>query len=148
LTAIDILLLTYINIMSQRKSVQTPLAPPALGPYSQAVIAGGFLYISGQLGIDAAAGSLVESSKEEQIERIFVNVGHILKAAGCGFGDVVKCTGFLTDMADFPLFNSIYARHFDSPFPARSVFEVSALPKKGAVAELEVIAKMTDNLSF
>ncbi len=134
--------------MSKRNTIQSPKAPPALGPYSQAVIAGGFLYISGQLGIDAAAGALVETSKEEQIEQIFRNVGYILEEAGCGFDDVVKCTGFLTDMNDFPLFNTVYSRYFDAPFPARSVFEVSALPKKGAFAELEVIAKMTDNLSI
>lgn len=134
--------------MSKRITVQSPKAPPALGPYSQAVIAGGFLYISGQLGIDAAAGALVESSKEEQIEQIFRNVGYILEEAGCCFDDVVKCTGFLTDMNDFPLFNTVYSRYFNAPFPVRSVFEVSALPKKGAFAELEVIAKMTDNLSI
>ncbi|MDD2538662.1 MAG: RidA family protein [Bacteroidales bacterium] len=134
--------------MNQRKIVQSPLAPPALGPYSQAVVSGGFLYISGQLGIDATTGSLVESSKEEQFEQIFKNVGFILQEAGCGFDDVVKCTGFLICMDDFPVFNAVYSRHFGSPYPARSVFQVSALPKKGALAELEVIAKMTDNLSF
>ncbi|HOO42496.1 MAG TPA: Rid family detoxifying hydrolase [Bacteroidales bacterium] len=134
--------------MSKRITVQSPKAPPALGPYSQAVVAGGFLYISGQLGIDAAAGSLVETSKEAQIEQIFRNAEYILKEAGCGFEDVVKCTGFLADMNDFPLFNEVYSRYFDAPYPARSVFEVSALPKKGAVAELEIIAKMTDNLSI
>ncbi len=93
--------------MSKRNTIQSPKAPPALGPYSQAVIAGGFLYISGQLGIDAAAGALVETSKEEQIQQIFRNVGYILEEAGCGFDDVVKCTGFLTDMNDFPLFNTV-----------------------------------------
>ena len=134
--------------MNQRKIVETTLAPPAIGPYSQAVIAQGFLYMSGQLGIDPATGSMVESGREEQFEQIFKNAGHILEAAGCGFKDVVKCTGFLTDMDDFPLFNKVYSRYFQLPYPARSVFEVSALPKKGAFAELELVAKMTDNLSF
>ncbi|HNR27979.1 MAG TPA: RidA family protein [Bacteroidales bacterium] len=134
--------------MNQRKIVETTLAPPAIGPYSQAVIAQGFLYMSGQLGIDPATGAMVESGREEQFEQIFKNAGHILEAAGCGFKDVVKCTGFLTDMDDFPLFNKVYSRYFQLPYPARSVFEVSALPKKGAFAELELVAKMTDNLSF
>lgn len=134
--------------MNQKKIVQTNFAPPAIGPYSQAVIAGGFLYMSGQLGIDASTGTLVESGREEQFDQIFRNAGFILEAAGCGFKDVVKCTGFLTDMNDFPLFNKVYSRYFETPFPARSVFEVSALPKKGAFAELELIAKMADNLSF
>lgn len=134
--------------MNQRKIVETTLAPPAIGLYSQAVIAQGFLYMSGQLGIDPATGAMVESGREEQFEQIFKNAGHILEAAGCGFKDVVKCTGFLTDMDDFPLFNKVYSRYFQLPYPARSVFEVSALPKKGAFAELELVAKMTDNLSF
>jgi len=134
--------------MNQRKIVETTLAPPAIGPYSQAVIAQGFLYMSGQLGIDPATGAMVESGREEQFEQIFKNAGHILEAAGCGFKDVVKCTGFLTDMDDFPLFNKVYSRYFQLPYPARSVFEVSVLPKKGAFAELELVAKMTDNLSF
>jgi len=134
--------------MNQRKIVETTLAPPAIGPYSQAVIAQGFLYMSGQLGIDPATGAMVESGREEQFEQIFKNAGHILEAAGCGFKDVVKCTGFLTDMDDFPLFNKVYSRYFQLPYPVRSVFEVSALPKKGAFAELELVAKMTDNLSF
>jgi len=134
--------------MNQRKIVETTLAPPAIGPYSQAVIAQGFLYMSGQLGIDPATGAMVESGREEQFEQIFKNAGHILEAAGCGFKDVVKCTGFLTDMDDFLLFNKVYSRYFQLPYPARSVFEVSALPKKGAFAELELVAKMTDNLSF
>ncbi|HHV40999.1 MAG: Rid family detoxifying hydrolase [Bacteroidales bacterium] len=125
-------------------AIHTPLAPPALGPYSQAVSCRGFLYVSGQLGIDVETGKLVESSKEEEIEQVFKNAGYILEAAGCTFDHVVKCTGFLTDMGDFPLFNSIYAKYFKEPFPARAVFEVSALPVKGAVAELEIVAKMSE----
>lgn len=128
----------------KKTAIHTPLAPPALGPYSQAVSCGGFLYISGQLGIDAKTGKLVNTSKEEEIEQVFKNAGYILQAAGCTFDNVIKCTGFLTDMADFPLFNSIYAKYFKEPFPARAVFEVSALPVKGAVAELEIIAKMAE----
>ncbi|HKM31721.1 MAG: hypothetical protein GX281_05695 [Bacteroidales bacterium] len=134
--------------MKKITSVHTPSAPPALGPYSQAVASGGFLFVSGQLGLDPATGKLAGPSKEEEIEQVFKNAGHILEAAGCRFEDVVKCTGFLTDIADFPLFNTIYAKYFREPFPARAVFEVAALPVKGAVAELEIIAKMTDNLSM
>ncbi|NLA15317.1 MAG: hypothetical protein GX877_02120 [Bacteroidales bacterium] len=134
--------------MKKNQSIHTPLAPPALGPYSQAIVSGGFLFVSGQLGIDAVTGKLAGPSKEEEIEQIFKNAGYILEAAGCTFEDVVKCTGFLTDMSDFPLFNTIYAKYFKEPFPARAVFEVGALPVKGAVAELEIIAKMADSLSI
>jgi len=116
--------------MNQRKIVETTLAPPAIGPYSQAVIAQGFLYMSGQLGIDPATGAMVESGREEQFEQIFKNAGHILEAAGCGFKDVVKCTGFLTDMDDFPLFNKVYSRYFQLPYPHGRFLRYRPFPRK------------------
>jgi len=125
-----------------KKSIQSSLAPAAIGPYSQAIEINGYVYLSGQLGIDASTGLLVEESKEAQLEQVFKNIGYVLNEAGCTFDHVVKCTAFLTDMNDFALFNGIYARYFMAPYPARSAFQVAALPKKGAIAEMEVIAKL------
>lgn len=122
-----------------KQAIHTPAAPAAIGPYSQAVRTSSFLFLSGQLGIDAATGTLVPE-KEAQFEQLFKNIGHVLKEAGCGFEDVVKTTAFVMDMADFAAFNAIYARYFPQPYPARSVVQVAGLPKTGAYAEMEVIA--------
>lgn len=122
-----------------KKTVSTPDAPKAVGPYSQAVWAGDTLYISGQIPLDPATGNMVGATTAEQTAQVFKNIGAILKAAGLGFGQVVKMTVLLTDMKDFAAMNDVYAKHFTGDFPARAVYQVVALPK-GALVEIETIA--------
>ncbi len=115
-------------------------APAAVGPYSQAIVAGEFLFASGQLGLDPATGSLVEGGLEAQSRQAFENVKNVLEAGGMTFENVVKTTVFLADINDFAAFNEIYAEYFTSKWPARSCIQAGALPKGGLV-EIEVIAK-------
>jgi 2-iminobutanoate/2-iminopropanoate deaminase len=122
-----------------RTSVSTPQAPAAIGPYSQAVSAGGFLFCSGQLGLDPATGEFAGPGVEAQFERAMVNLRNVLDAAGLTFADVVKTTIFLADMADFAKVNAVYGRFVSDPPPARSTVQVAALPKGGRV-EIEAIA--------
>lgn len=119
------------------KAVSTTKAPGAIGPYSQAIIAGGMVYTSGQIAIDPATGSMVEGGVAEQTEQVCKNVKALLEAAGTSIDKVVKTTCFLADMADFAAFNEIYAKYFTSK-PARSCVAVKTLPK-GALAEVDTI---------
>ena len=121
-----------------KKIIASPLAPKAVGPYSQAVEAGSTLYISGQLPIDAATGSMPETI-EEQTEQSLKNVGHILKEAGYDYTDVVKTTVLLADIKDFAAMNAVYAKFFSGAFPARVCYQVAALPM-GAKVEIDAIA--------
>ena len=121
------------------KIVETKNAPKALGPYSQAIISNGFLYTSGQLGINPLNNTL-EESIEKQANQAFKNIGEILKAAGLDFTKVIKTTLFLSDLANFTKVNDIYANYFTSN-PARSCVEVKRLPKD-ALLEIEVIAEV------
>jgi len=114
-------------------------APAALGPYSHGVAAGGFLFTSGQIGLDPATGKMVGDSIEAQTEQVLRNLESVLAAAGMSFADVVKTTIFLADLADFATVNSIYGSRFPSNPPARSCFQVAALPA-GAKIEIEAIA--------
>ena len=120
--------------------VQTEKAPAAIGPYSQAVKAGGLLFVSGQIPIDPATGALVRGGICEQTEQICKNIAAILEAAGSTLARVVKTTCFLADMGDFAAFNEVYARYFTGR-PARACFAVKALPK-GALAEVEAVAEV------
>lgn len=113
-------------------------APAAIGPYSQAVAADGLVYTSGQIALLPETGEMVDGGVAEQAEQLIQNLKAVLAAAGCGLGDVVKTTCFLTDMGDFAAFNEVYARHFTGK-PARSCVAVQALPK-GALAEVEAVA--------
>ena len=122
-----------------RQAVSTSNAPAAIGPYSQGIITDGFVFCSGQIGLDPATGTLVDGL-EAQTERVLKNIAAILDAAGLTLADIVKTTIFLTDMADFATVNGIYAKHVADPPPARSTLAVSALPK-GAVIEIEAIAR-------
>jgi 2-iminobutanoate/2-iminopropanoate deaminase len=124
-----------------RTPIATPEAPAALGPYSQAVAAGGFLFCSGQLGLDPATGDFAGGDVEAQAARALTNLGNVLEAAGCTFDDVVKTTIFLADMADFAAVNAVYGRFVTDPPPARSTVQVAALPKGGRV-EIEMIARL------
>jgi 2-iminobutanoate/2-iminopropanoate deaminase len=122
--------------MNQR--IATNAAPAAIGPYSQAIVGGGLLFCSGQIGLDGATAQLVEGI-EAQAELALNNLGGVLAAAGLGYGDVAKTTIFLADMNDFAAVNAVYARFFPDPPPARSTVAVAALPR-GARIEIEAIA--------
>jgi 2-iminobutanoate/2-iminopropanoate deaminase len=122
-----------------KRSIATENAPKAMGPYSQAIVANGFVFCAGQTGVDPTSGELVEGGVEGQTERVLNNLSAVLAAAGLTFADVVKTTCFLADINDFAAFNAVYGRHFPEPFPARSTFAVKALPK-GASVEIEAIA--------
>ena len=120
--------------------IQTPKAPAAIGPYSQAIDSGaGIVFVSGQLPIDPATGAFPEGGVKAQTRQSLLNAKAILEAAGLGLGNVVKTTVFLADMADFAAMNEVYAEFFASPFPARSAVAVKTLPK-GALVEIECIA--------
>ena len=122
-----------------RERIETSGAPAAAGAYSQAIAAGGLVFCAGQVGIDPATGTLVEGGVEGQTERAMRNLGAVLEAAGLSFRDVAKTTCFLADIGDFAAFNAVYARSFSDSPPARSTFQVAALPL-GARVEIEAIA--------
>ncbi len=122
------------------KKITTEKAPAAIGPYSQAVTVGELVYTSGQIAIDPATGELVAGGVKEQTEQVMKNLGEVLKAAGSGYEKAIKTTCFLTDIADFAIFNEVYGRYFTEK-PARSCVAVSALPK-GALVEVEVVARI------
>ena len=124
------------------KVIKTDKAPAAIGPYSQAIQKGDFLFISGQLGIDPVTGDFVEGGVQEQAQQVFRNIRAIISEAGYTMGNIVKATVFLADMADFAIVNEVYASQFESAFPARSAVAVRTLPKNGLV-EIEVIAIKT-----
>ncbi len=119
--------------------INTPKAPAAIGPYSQAIKAGNLVYTSGQLPIDPATGAFPEGGIKEQTRQSLLNVKAILEEAGLTMSHVVKTTVFMADMGDFADMNSVYAEFFSQPFPARSAVAVKTLPK-GALVEIEVVA--------
>ena len=116
-------------------------APKAVGPYSLGIRSGGFLFLSGQLGLDPDSGRFVEGGVEAQTRQALINIRNVLQDAGCDLSDVVKTSVFLSDIADFPKMNAVYAEFFGNDPPARSTMQVGALPKSGLV-EIEVIAKI------
>ena len=122
-----------------KQPIVTAGAPAAIGPYSQAVEAGGCVYVSGQLPINPATGQMAEGGVAELTRQSLANIRAILAAAGLGMENVVKTTVMLADMADFAEMNAVYAEFFTAPFPARSAFAVKALPK-GARVEIECLA--------
>jgi 2-iminobutanoate/2-iminopropanoate deaminase len=122
-----------------RQAVSTPSAPAAIGPYSQAVRAGSLLFISGQIPVDPATGSLIEGNIAEQTHRVFRNIGAILDAAGATFEQVVRTTVYLADMNDFAAMNEVYGTYFSAPAPARATVQAARLPKDARV-EIDVIA--------
>jgi 2-iminobutanoate/2-iminopropanoate deaminase len=121
------------------KQVSTNDAPAAIGPYSQAIVSGGFLFSAGQIAIDPATGQIVDGGITAQTERVMSNLIAVLESAGLGWSDVVKTTVYLHDMADFPTVNEIYGRILGEARPARSTVQVSALPRGGLV-EIDLIA--------
>ena len=126
--------------MSDRQIVTTPAAPAAIGPYSQAVVAGGFVHCSGQIALDPANGELVPGGAAEQAERALKNLAAVLAAAGSGFERAVKCNVYLVSMSDFAAVNEVYGRFFKSgSAPARATVAVAELPR-GARVEIDCLA--------
>jgi 2-iminobutanoate/2-iminopropanoate deaminase len=126
--------------MQARRLVSTDSAPKAIGPYSQAVVAGGLVHCSGQIALDPSSGQLVGADVAAQTERALENLSAVLAAAGSGRDRVLKCTVFLQDMADFPAMNEVYGRYFAAgEAPARSTVAVAGLPR-GARVEIDCIA--------
>ena len=121
------------------KAISTKNAPAAIGPYSQAIEAGGMVFASGQLPINPATGAFPEGGIKEQTRQSLLNAQAILKEAGSDLNKVVKTTVLLADIADFAAMNEVYASFFEAPYPARSAFAVRDLPK-GALVEIEMIA--------
>jgi reactive intermediate/imine deaminase len=121
-----------------RQVISTTSAPAAIGPYSQAVRAGGVVYLSGQIALDPASGQLVEGGIEAQAHRAFQNLKAVCEAAGGTLDQCVKLTLFLTDLSKFPVVNEIMQQYFAAPFPARSTVGVASLPR-GAQFEVEAI---------
>jgi 2-iminobutanoate/2-iminopropanoate deaminase len=124
------------------EQVQTEKAPEAIGPYSQATIANGFLYSAGQIAIDPASGQMTGGDIVAQTERVMQNLQAILDAAGTGWDSVVKTTVYLNDLAHFPTVNEIYGKWIGSARPARSTVQVSALPR-GALVEIDLVAVLS-----
>jgi 2-iminobutanoate/2-iminopropanoate deaminase len=120
-------------------SVETDKAPAAIGPYSQGIVAGGFLFTAGQIALDPVSGQIVSNDVADQTERVLANLSAVLTAAGCSWNDVVKTTVYLHDMADFPRVNEIYGKTLGTARPARSTVQVSALPR-GVLVEIDAVA--------
>ncbi len=125
--------------MTTRNAISTPQAPKAIGPYSVAIQTDGFVFCSGQVGLDPATGELVGTDLESQARQALTNLKHVLEAAGTSLEKVVKTTIFLQDMADFARVNAVYAEFFPATPPARSTVAVAGLPK-GALVEIEATA--------
>lgn len=123
------------------KAIHSDKAPQAVGPYSQAIVAGNLVFASGQLPIDPATGQFAEGGIAEQTRQSLTNVSQVLAAAGTDLAHVVKTTVFLSDMANFGAMNEVYATFFNLPYPARSAVAVKTLPKD-AMVEIEVVAEL------
>ncbi len=125
-----------------KRGVVTENAPKAIGPYSQAIVANGFVFAAGQIGTDPKTGVLAEGV-EAQVEQTLKNIAAVLKASGSSMDNVVKATVFLADINDFAKMNEIYAKHFKAPFPARSTVQVARLPRDAKI-EIEVVALLSE----
>jgi 2-iminobutanoate/2-iminopropanoate deaminase len=123
------------------KSIRTDKAPAAIGPYSQGMVAGGFLFTAGQIAIDPTTGQVITGDVKAQTERVLANVSEVLAAAGTSWKHVVKTTVFLSDMNHFPAMNEIYARVLGDARPARSTVQAAGLPR-GVLVEIDAIAEV------
>jgi 2-iminobutanoate/2-iminopropanoate deaminase len=121
------------------KVIKSEQAPAAIGPYSQAVEANGFVFASGQIGIDPKSGAVVSGGIAAETKQVLANLDAVLAAAGCTFADVVKTTIYLTSLGDFAVVNGLYGERFTGPPPARATVEVSALPR-GVMVEIDAVA--------
>ncbi|MBW2615001.1 MAG: RidA family protein [Deltaproteobacteria bacterium] len=124
-----------------KKPIHSDKAPKAVGPYSQAILTGNLVFTSGQVAIDPGPGKLIKGGIQEQTRQVMANLSAVLEAAGTDFSRVVKATVFLIDINDFTRFNEIYSEYFPSDPPARSAFQVAALPL-GAMVEIEMVAAL------
>ena len=122
------------------RTIATDKAPTAIGPYCQALEVDGWLYLSGQVGMDPKTGELVPGGFEPQARQLFANLSAVLAAAGCTFANVVRASVYLIDFADFPALNALYAEAMGSHRPARTTIQVAALPK-GALVEIDLVAR-------
>ena len=125
--------------VAAKRGVEAADAPKTIGPYSQAIVANGFVFAAGQIGSDPKTGTLVEGGIEAQTEQALKNIAAVLKASGSSMENAVKSTVFLADINDFAKMNEIYAKHFKAPFPARSTVQVARLPRDAKI-EIEVVA--------
>jgi 2-iminobutanoate/2-iminopropanoate deaminase len=125
--------------MAPLTQVSTPNAPGAIGPYSQAIKAGDFLFVSGHIPLDPATGRVVDGGIAEQTHQVLKNLGAVLAAAGASYGQAVKTTVYLQDMADFTAMNEVYGTYFSAPAPARATIQAAALPR-GVRVEIDVVA--------
>ena len=123
-----------------KSAITSPELTPPVGPFSQAIEVGGFIYVSGHVGQDPTTGKLVAGGIAAETERVFQNLSAVLKAAGKSFDDVVRAGVFLTNMSDYVAMNGIYAKYFGSPFPARTAIGVAALPL-GACVEIDLVVE-------
>jgi len=123
------------------KPIHSDAAPAAIGPYSQAISAGGFLFTAGQIALDPGTGQLVDGGVQLQTERVMTNLTAVLREAGATWDNVVKTTVYLHDMADFPAMNEVYGRWLGEARPARSTVQAAGLPR-GALVEIDVVAKL------
>lgn len=130
---------TKKKVVPARRAITTDKAPRAIGPFSQAIVAGDFVFVAGQLGVDPKTGEFAGSKTEEQAEQVLRNLAAVLDAAGSGMNNVVKTTVFLADMEDFSAMNEVYRRHFPEEPPARSTVQVARLPRNARI-EIEAIA--------
>jgi 2-iminobutanoate/2-iminopropanoate deaminase len=121
--------------------IETDTAPAAIGPYSQGIVAGGFLFTAGQIALDPKTGKIVDGGIVEQTTRVLENLREVLAKAGATWSDVVRSTVYLVDLAEFPTVNEIYGKHFGSARPARSTVQVAALPRGGLI-EIDLIAQI------
>jgi 2-iminobutanoate/2-iminopropanoate deaminase len=128
-------------VPSPLQPVTTTGAPGAIGPYSQAIKAGGFLFASGQIPLDPVTGTLTEGGITAQAHQVLQNLGAVLKAAGVSYEHVVKTTVYLADMADFPAVNEVYASYFPSPAPARATIQAAGLPRN-VLVEIDLVAHL------
>lgn len=128
-----------VGVDAQKRVVESADAPKAIGPYSQAIVANGFVFAAGQIGSDPKTGTLVEGGIEAETEQALKNIEAVLNAAGSSMKDVVKATVFLADMNDFAKMNAIYGKWMGEPYPARSTVQVARLPRDARI-EIEVVA--------
>jgi len=125
-----------------KEQVSSKDAPAAIGPYSQAIKAGGFLFCSGQIPLDPDSGTLIQGGIAEQTHRVMKNLAAVLAAAGTSFDKVVKTTVYLSDMAEFAAMNEIYGQYFPAPAPARATIQAAALPR-GVKVEIDLVALLS-----
>jgi 2-iminobutanoate/2-iminopropanoate deaminase len=130
-----------------RESIRTDAAPKAIGPDSQALRAGPFVFFSGQIGLDPVSGHLVPGGTTAETEQVMQNLQAVLQSAGLGFGDVVRTTIYLVDLSEFTTVNDVYGRYLQEPYPARATVGVAALPR-GARVEIDAIAINHPELHF